>query len=114
MRRHASAARALASLLSLSEWNVEVGREVVGALAALEEGAVPALAEVLADPRLSRVARMAAAWLLGRLGDTRAARVLCRAQLDADPEVAGTAVQALARLEGEPCAPGAVGALSAA
>jgi HEAT repeat protein len=103
MQSHVSDARALASLLSLSEWNVEVGREVVAALAALGERAVPELADVLQDAAHSRVARMAAAWLLGRLGDTRATRVLCRAQGDADGEVASAANRALNHLERQPC-----------
>lgn len=110
MQSHVNDARVLTSLLSLSEWNVEVGREVVAALASLGERAVPALAEVLAGERYGRVARMAAAWLLGRLGDTRATRVLCRAASDVDAEVAGAATKALRYLERPPCS----AALSAA
>ena len=108
MRSLASNARALTSLLSLSEWNVEVGREVVLALVSLGERAVPALAEVLEDPGSSRVARLAAAWLLGRLGDTRATQALCRVQRDVDVEVAAAAERALSRLERPPCAQAAL------
>ena len=103
MRRsqHTTAeARALASLLTYTEWNTDVGREVVDALRALGGAAVPALADVLAKPRRGRTGRMVAAWLLGRLvhsgaGDAAAGDALERATRDSDPEVARAAREAL-------------------
>lgn len=89
-------ARTLAALLPYIEWNPEVGREVVDALARLGPRAVPALAAFIGEPRHGRMGRMVAAWLLGRLPeDERATAALERAARDSDPEVVAAARRAL-------------------
>lgn len=90
-------ARALASLLTYVEADTDIGREVVSALRDMGAVAAPALADVLAAPRLGRTGRMAAAWLLGRLDAPHAASALERAVRDSDPDVARAARAALGR-----------------
>ncbi len=104
MRRTAnyieSEARALASLLTYTEWNTSEsnrsgGREVVEALKRLGTDAVPALADMLANPKRGRTGRMVAAWLLGRVDNGDATSALERATRDTDGEVAAAARAAL-------------------
>jgi hypothetical protein len=91
---HANA-EALIRLLPYGQWNVEGGREVLRALEALGEGAVTTLAGVLDDPQRPRFLRLAAVWLLGRIG-TGTARMALRLHVsDADPELASAASSAL-------------------
>jgi len=54
--------------------------------------------DVVVAPASGRIARMAAAWLLGRIGGRRSAQVLGRVLDDADRDVAGAARSAGSRL----------------
>lgn len=94
-------AEALAKLLTLSPWNVEVGREVVDALASMGRLAVPALARALR--RGPQTARAVAARVLGRIGGDDARAALCLATHDADPHIALVAREALAHVGAPPC-----------
>ena len=101
-------AAALTSLLAygamiVETGNAELGREVVTALQAMGGSAVPALCDALRRPRSGRITRMAAAWLLGRVGGKRAQQALSRALEDADGDVATAARRSLDGLGGAPC-----------
>src|SRR5262245_16432988 len=91
---HANA-EALIRLLPYGQWNVEGGREVLRALEALGEGAVASLARALDDPERPRFLRLAAVWLLGRIGTGTARLALRRHLTDADPELAEATTRAL-------------------
>ena len=102
-------AEALTALLAYGAMIVEtgnaaLGREVIEALRGMGRGAVPALREALLCTAGGRVARMAAAWLLGRVGGDRARRALCHALNDADGDVVAAARSALDGLRVEPSA----------
>ena len=101
-------AEALTSLLAYGAMigktgNAELGRELVRALRAMGGSAVPALSDALRRPRSGRIARMAAAWLLGRVGGKRAHQALCRALGDPDGDVATAARRSLDSLGRPPC-----------
>ena len=93
-------AAALTSLLTyggmmVETGNADLGREVVKALRRMGKDAVPALTATLKRAASGRIARMAAAWLLGRVGGSAAERAL-RAALDVpDGEVATAARRSL-------------------
>lgn len=97
-------AEALLRLLPYGQWNVAGGREVLDALLALGERAVGALARALADPARPRLLRLAAAWILGRVGSADARDALRPALADLDPAVAGAAGRALGLAPGAPAA----------
>jgi HEAT repeat protein len=91
---HANA-EALIRLLPYGQWNVEGGREVLRALESLGEGAVATLSRTLADPGRARFLRLAAAWLLGRIGTPTARAALLARCDDSDLEVANAIHRAL-------------------
>ncbi len=70
-RRHprSKEARALASLLTYSPWNVRVGKEVVDRLLALGVHAVPALTCTLRRNDADTVVRLLAARILSAIAD---------------------------------------------
>lgn len=100
---HASA-EALIRLLPYGQWNVEGGREVLRALEGLGEGAVATLARTLADPARARFLRLAAAWVLGRIGSAGARAAMLARRNDADPEVVAAVSRALGALPRVPAA----------
>ena len=95
MVRNTANAEALIRLLPYAEWNVACGREVLHELEALGPAAVFALARTLADPGHGRFPRLAAAWVLGRIGTREAQGALRAATEDDDREVASTAAKVL-------------------
>src|SRR5262249_12064795 len=102
--RRSAEAKVLVRLLGVAGWNPEAGREVVRELLARGESATPALIDALAAPRTPRAARLASAWILGRVGGLYADLALARATADRDPEVARTAARARAHAHGTPSA----------
>jgi HEAT repeat protein len=88
-------ADALIRLLRYAPFNPETGREVLRMLEALGGRAVFALARALADADRPRLLRLAAAWVLGRIGTPEARAALRAATTDPDPEVAEAAARAL-------------------
>ncbi|MHC5009906.1 MAG: HEAT repeat domain-containing protein [Planctomycetota bacterium] len=91
-------ARALVSMLKLVPFHPESGRDVVLALRAMGQSAVPALVEALASSANESFHRAAAAWLLGRVGGPRAVSALRAARDDLDAAVAQMAQEALDHL----------------
>jgi HEAT repeat protein len=95
MARNTANAEALVRLLPYAEWYAEGGREVLHELEALGPAAVFSLARTLADPSRGRFPRLAAAWVLGRIGTREAQGALHAATEDDDREVASTAAKVL-------------------
>lgn len=93
----------LLSLLWCTELEASAGPEgghrIFFLLELLGPRAVPLLAETLATAPQGRCVRMAAAWLLGRIGGRDAALALQVALRDEDADVAGAARSAFERIE---------------
>src|SRR5437773_2366735 len=89
--------RVLVRLLALAPYSPVAGREVVRELVAAGDVAVPVLEEALASPRTPRVARLAAAWILGCARGAGADRALALAERDPDADLAAAATSARAR-----------------
>lgn len=95
MARTTTDAEALIGMLRYAPWNVETGREVLRALEDLGARAVGALARTLADPTRARFLRLAAAWVLGRIGTPEARAALRVGLADPDPDVSRASAKAL-------------------
>ncbi len=95
MRDRRDNVRALLSLLPFSHYHPEGGREVMDALVGMGAGAIPAYHDALSDRERPDVVRMAAAWLLGKLGGLQAQAALCSFVDDHSTDVAEAARAAL-------------------
>lgn len=95
MRARRANIKALLSLLPFTHYDPAGGKEVVETLVAMGPDAIPAYHDALADRTSPKVVRLAAVWLLGKLGGLKAQAALCTFVDDEADDVARAVRSAL-------------------